>query len=401
MREFDLDYLGTSIGSLSGIPIRIYEDGLVVFSYFVVQLPRDPMNVYRQEIGAIDAGIGYYVTDQFYYYGIVNVGVRKIVMGPTRQIGDSEQELRELAFRADVSAQEMQEFMDGMKAIVRMPLESLLQMLCVVNYVLGGEKKTLAEIAIYDAEQDALNELLQKRLPGEDFTAKEAGEERHETHNTYDLEQTLMHFIRKGDYAVLREWIAHAPAVRGGVLAGEQLRQRKNTFIVTATLASRAAIQGGMDVDDAFTLSDSYIQRCELLHSTERLTNLQYHMVLQFAERVERLHMGKHHSRLTVDVANYIQHHISEAITVEEMAKALYMSRSYLSRRFKAETGEGLAEYILIEKTKEAKRLLRYSDKALTSIAGFLGFSSQSHFSRVFKKYAGLTPGEYRQRNTK
>ena len=46
--------------------------------------------------------------------------------------------------------------------------------------------------------------------------------------------------------------------------------------------------------------------------------------------------------------------------------------------------------------TEEAKRLLRYSDKSLTAISNYLGFSSQSHFSRVFKKYASCAPGEYR-----
>ena len=84
----------------------------------------------------------------------------------------------------------------------------------------------------------------------------------------------------------------------------------------------------------------------------------------------------------------------------EEMARALYMSRPYLSAKFKEETGETLTDFILKEKTEEAKRLLRYSDKSSTAIAAYLAFSSLSHFSRVFKKHAGLTPGEYRAKYT-
>ena len=64
------------------------------------------------------------------------------------------------------------------------------------------------------------------------------------------------------------------------------------------------------------------------------------------------------------------------------------------------ETGESLTDFILKEKTEEAKRLLRYSDKSLTAISNYLGFSSQSHFSRVFKKYTQRTPGEYREKYT-
>jgi YesN/AraC family two-component response regulator len=57
------------------------------------------------------------------------------------------------------------------------------------------------------------------------------------------------------------------------------------------------------------------------------------------------------------------------------------------------ETGESLKE-----KTEEAKRLLRYSDKSLTAIGSYLGFSSASHFSRVFKACAGSTRSEYRDK---
>ena len=67
------------------------------------------------------------------------------------------------------------------------------------------------------------------------------------------------------------------------------------------------------------------------------------------------------------------------------IAGALYMSRPYLSKKFKEDTGENIADFILKEKTEEAKRLLHYSDKSLTAIGPYLGFSSASHFSRVFK----------------
>ena len=80
------------------------------------------------------------------------------------------------------------------------------------------------------------------------------------------------------------------------------------------------------------------------------------------------------------------------------MAKELFMSRPYLSAKFKEETGETLTDFILKEKTEEAKRLLRYSDKSFTAIGSYLGFSSLGHFSQVFKKYTGRTPTEYREK---
>ena len=114
-----------------------------------------------------------------------------------------------------------------------------------------------------------------------------------------------------------------------------------------------------------------------------------------------RLHTGlcADCTHLDVDVANYIQHHMSELITAEKIAEELFLSRPYLSRKFKEETGESLTDFILKEKTEEAKRLLRYSDKSLTAIGSYLGFSSASLFSRVFKTYVGSTPSEYREKH--
>ena len=98
-------------------------------------------------------------------------------------------------------------------------------------------------------------------------------------------------------------------------------------------------------------------------------------------------------------MANYVRRHLSEPISAEAIAKELYISRPYLSKKFKEESGQTITDFVLKEKTEEAKRLLRYSDKSLSSISVYLGFSSQSHFGRVFRKYTGMNPGEYREKH--
>lgn len=399
MKELDMKYLCMVMGNLSGIPIRLYTGDTLSFYYSTVDLPKDPIVVYRDEIWKIQAHVGYYATNHFNFYGIVNSGNQKLIIGPTRQVANTERELRELAFRADVPAEDTEAFISGMKNIVRMPMESILQMLCTINYVWNDEKLTLEDITITEAEQDDLKRLLESRRSTQRMNAI-AGEahERPDIYNTFDYEQQLLRMVRKGDVAALKSWIASAPAVRGGTLATDQLRQIKNTFVVSTTLASRAAIQGGMDVEDAFSLSDAFIQKAELLNTPNQLTNLQYHMVLEFTERVDRIRHGKQPTALILSVRNYIQHHISESIRIEDMAKALYMSRPYLSAKFKQESGQSLTDFILKEKTEEAKRLLRYSGKSSAAIGLYLGFSSPSHFVRVFRKYAGYNPGEYRER---
>lgn len=399
MENIDLNYICTTIGNLAGMPIRIFQNSAQIFYRSVVYLPKDPITAFRDEILAVDSHVSYFVTPYFHYYGILNSGEYKIIIGPTFQVKQSDQTLRELAFLCDVTKDEIKEFLDGMHSILPMPLDSILQILCVVNYIVNNEKLTINDIAIHEKEQEKLTMTAESERAIFQFDRDINTAELPELHNTLALEQTILNFIRQGDTLRLREWIKDIPAVHGGTLAFDQVRQLKNTFIITAALASRAAIRGGMDIDDAFTLSDAYIQKCELMNTIEQITNLQYHMIFEYTQRVEKLRLVKVPSKFIADITNYVHHHLSEPFSIEEMAKALFMNRSWMAVKFKQETNMTLTDFILKEKTEEAKRLLRYTDKPITSISAYLGFSSQSHFSRTFKKYTGSLPNEYRKRH--
>ena len=396
MKIDDVQYLCTTIGNLAGIPIRIYKNTKQVFYYSLVNLPKDPIVPYEDKILKIPDHIGYFITPRFHYYGIVNSGNYKIVLGPSRQWTANKTDLSELAFKCDVPKDETENFISSMESLVAMPLNSVLQTLCSMNFVLNGEKLSLADITIYDEEQIKLSD---------EITAKQTETHYEETndlsndtavHNTLALEQTIMNFVRHGDTAALKEWLKNAPAVRPGILSSDTLRQLKNTFIVTATLVSRAAIRGGMDVNDALSLSDAYIQKNELLSSVEAIENLQYHMVFDYTEKVEKIRLGKTPTKLLTDIVNYVQKHLSEPVDIAALSKAMFISRTHLAVKFKKETGTTLTEFVLKEKVEEGKRLLRYTDKPISAIAAYLGFSSQSHFANVFKKYANSSPNEYR-----
>ena len=401
MKIDDVQYLCTTIGNLAGIPVRIYKNSKQSFYYSLVPLPKDPIVPYEDKILKIPDHIGYFITPRFHYYGVVNSGKYKIVLGPSRQWTANNTDLTELAFACDVPKDETENFITSMKSLVAMPLSSILQTLCSMNFVLNGEKLSLADITIYDGEQFRLSE---------EITAKQTETHYEETtdlsnntavHNTLALEQTIMNFVRHGDTAALKEWLKNAPAVRPGILSSDTLRQLKNTFIVTATLVSRAAIRGGMDVNDALSLSDAYIQKNELLSSVDAIENLQYHMVFDYTEKVEKIRLGKTPTKLLTDIANYVQKHLSEPVDIDALSKAMFISRTHLAVKFKKETGMTLTEFVLKEKIEEGKRLLRYTDKPISAIAAYLGFSSQSHFANVFKKYENSSPNEYRLKHNK
>lgn len=395
MKKYDLKYLATIIGNLSGIPIRLFTNNKLYFFYSIINLKYDPFILYKEEILKLSDHIGYYVTSKYHYYGILNYKNNKLIIGPTSETPFQNNDLKDMALNLNIPFDEINVFINTMNEIITMPLDSITLMLCSINYMLNGEKKTIEDVNIKNIKQANYKKHFELERIEKDF---ESANNTTTIHNTIDLEKEIMQIVRKGNVEALQKWLKNAPAIRGGVLAKNLIRQQKNTFIVSATLISRAAIDGGLTVEDALSLSDVYIQQCELTNNINDLTNLQYRMILDFTERVKKIRYGNNPSELVINVTNYIQHHLTETITVNDISKYLYISRSNLSTRFKKETGINLNAFIMQEKINEAKSLLQYSNKSLNSISAYLSFSSQSHFSRAFKQYTSMTPKEYQEK---
>ena len=79
MNDFDLKYICARIGNLSGIPVRLYQDKEELYFYSMVKLPKDPMVLYKDKILNITDSVSYFATQNLNYYGIFNIGDKKII----------------------------------------------------------------------------------------------------------------------------------------------------------------------------------------------------------------------------------------------------------------------------------------------------------------------------------
>jgi AraC-like DNA-binding protein len=98
-------------------------------------------------------------------------------------------------------------------------------------------------------------------------------------------------------------------------------------------------------------------------------------------------------------VLTYINEHICESITLATLAQVAGLSRMYFAAQFRAATGSRPHECILRKRIKLAQQLLLETSEPLVSIALAVGFQSQAHFSTVFKRFAGLSPNQWRAAN--
>jgi len=103
-------------------------------------------------------------------------------------------------------------------------------------------------------------------------------------------------------------------------------------------------------------------------------------------------------NNLVHQIKNYIHGHLSEKLSIDEMAKALKTSRSMIFLTMKRELDTTPLAYHAGRRIELAKEMLRTPDIPLTTIALDLGFSSSQHFSTVFKKLEGMAPSHYRDR---
>ncbi|MCF0112046.1 MAG: AraC family transcriptional regulator [Erysipelotrichaceae bacterium] len=392
--ELDYDYMAVTLASLSGLPVRLYYKNIFQNLYHHSKFKPDLAIIEETNIFRNPESISYYMTDTFLFFGLFRVESDDVqfVIGPVTSVPVDRNIARSILVSIGEPVNREKELKDYFQSIPPYPLRNFLQILCTFDYFLNGNKRDVSQLIISEQPQsfDA-----GKTLPlAEDITESEF------PHNTYDYEQEMLSLVEHGRTRELETFFSQPPSGRAGTIAQDSLRQQKNLMVCSTTLVSRAAIRGGLDRETAYTLSDVYIQQSELLTDPFAVTRLMLKMALDFTRRVENATMGDRSHRIIRQIREYCLQHLSEKITVDQLANHVGLNRSYLISLFREYTGIGPGAYITKLRTDEARRLLTVSNNSLSSIATALGFCSQSHFQSVFKKETGETPLQYRNNHS-
>ena len=183
-----------------------------------------------------------------------------------------------------------------------------------------------------------------------------------------------------------------------GILSRNALTNLKYHFVVTVAMITRHCVEAGMELEQAYRLSDFYILKMDSMTTTEDISALHDSMVLDFTGKMLLIKKQSIISKSITMCIEYVYNHIHDRITIEDLAAYTDLSPSYLSRLFKKELGISVSDYIREKKIDKAQNLLKYSDFTPVEIANYLSFSSQSHFIQAFEKMVGMTPKKYRDR---
>jgi two-component system response regulator YesN len=178
-------------------------------------------------------------------------------------------------------------------------------------------------------------------------------------------------------------------------LSKDAIRSVKNSLICSVTLFTRAAIEGGVMPEAAFTLSDSIILALEDMNNLQALMDYEYTAAEQYVKIVQDLSKSKY-SNIIQQAISYIYKNLTNKLTLKQISEAIYVHPNYLSTLFKKEVGINLPDYIMRTRIDESKYYIRYTNTKISDIALFYQFCNQSYFTQIFKKFTGYTPNEYR-----
>ncbi|MCD7956615.1 MAG: AraC family transcriptional regulator [Lachnospiraceae bacterium] len=185
-----------------------------------------------------------------------------------------------------------------------------------------------------------------------------------------------------------------------GVIARDSdFKQMEYTAVTEIALASRAAIRGNARPDICYDLSDLFLQKISVAKSVTEIYEISKQIAYRFSQEVLREKQERVKNPHVEQCKNYIAKHLYSRFTVEEMAKELSVSRTYLTGLFKKETGQSIRDYIIEHRVRAAANLLRYSNESIGQISDYMQFSSPGRFSQFFKRYYGTTPEIYRKEN--
>ncbi len=122
-------------------------------------------------------------------------------------------------------------------------------------------------------------------------------------------------------------------------------------------------------------------------------------LLITIYQNITKLNQNYSSSLKVEKIIQYMHQNINTRVTVNELSELVQLSSSYLSRTFKETTGYSVIEYFNKIKIDKAKEQLIEGDKKVKEVAQALGFIDEFYFSRIFKKFEGISPSEFYSRN--
>ncbi len=191
---------------------------------------------------------------------------------------------------------------------------------------------------------------------------------------------------------VLREMIDLIIAIN----PKQMIHNVKNYYVQLSAIMARKLYESQVPVDKVLSFNSASVEIIEDKMSDAQFLQCADELVEFFVTVITERKKPSFGHQTVNKVIIFINDEIETNLTVEDIAKQFNISTSHLSRIFREHTGVTLVEYLNIRKVEECQYFLRHTNKPISDISNSFHFCNQSYFTRIFKKYTGLTPKQFR-----
>ena len=213
----------------------------------------------------------------------------------------------------------------------------------------------------------------------------------------FDLKKTLkmieeVIINKASDQLILHQWSGYP-----SLMSYETSKQAMYIFVSLLTYCTTIAVNQGLSLAKALKLKDDYILKADSSPSKSDLFDIFKAYMVELCKIIPS--KNKYSFEINQCIT-YINHHLNEDLSTTALANYVHLSRTYLCSRFKQETGQTIANYILLKRLEYAKKLLTKTNYSLNMIGQLCGFKSLSYFSAAFKKIYHSSPSEFKKSNS-
>lgn len=312
------------------------------------------------------------------------------VLGPVYTGNVSSQTTLHLLESLNLSLEKKWQLIDCLSYVPTLSTVTFFQLTVMLHYYVCGEVIKISDFSYFNPG-----------IPESYRQGNSGGQEKMQRpHAPHITEKTLMDMVRTGNLEY-HEALSFAGSVSPGIRtkSSDPIRQAKYSVVAFITLCTRAAIEGGLSTECAYTLSDTYTESVDNCNTISEIAAVSHTMYDDFIHRVNRCRNSNGISRPVQACCDYIDTHPMAELSVDELAEKAGYTAYYFSRVFKRETGKAIKEYIRDTRIRQAKTLLSTTNLSIQEISEQLHFCSQSYFAGQFQKMEGISPADYRYKN--
>jgi two-component system response regulator YesN len=212
----------------------------------------------------------------------------------------------------------------------------------------------------------------------------------------YEQEKEIVAKIRLGDRIGAKENLYQLLAILLTQYL-ENFELLKISILELLIILSRAAVEAKAKIEEMLGMRYRFVTELARIRDQETLCLWVVKVLEKLMEGIYQTRHAKNYQRLR-KALDFVETHYDNSLTIEQIAKEVYLSSSRLSHIIKGELGITLGDYISKVRVERAKVLLKDREWPISQIALEVGYPDQSYFTKVFRKIERCTPKAFRQK---